>query len=78
MWWKFRWWSTTQHRAVAGLTTDDFEIYDAGKKQTITAFSVQRFTSPVDAGGGAKAAVLPAAAFSDPYRTEGPEGRVTV
>jgi VWFA-related protein len=51
-----------QHRAVAGLTKDDFEVYDAGKKQTITAFSVQRFTSPVDAGGGAKAAVFPAAA----------------
>jgi VWFA-related protein len=51
-----------RHRAVAGLTKDDFEIYDAGKKQTITAFSVQRFISPVDAGGGAKAAVTPSAA----------------
>ena len=51
-----------QHRAIAGLTKDDFEVYDAGKKQTITAFSVQRFTSPVSAGGGAKAAELPAAA----------------
>ncbi len=59
-----------QHRAVAGLTKDDFEVYDAGKKQTITAFSVQRFTSPVDAGGGAKAAVLPAAAAD----VAGPKG----
>jgi VWFA-related protein len=59
-----------QHRAVAGLTRDNFEIYDAGKKQTITAFSVQRFTSPVDAGGGAKAAVSPAAAAD----AAGPKG----
>jgi len=59
-----------QHRAVAGLTKDDFEVYDAGKKQTITAFSVQRFTSPVDAGGAAKAAVLPAAAAD----AAGPKG----
>ena len=59
-----------QHRAVAGLTKDDFEIYDAGKKQTITAFSVQRFSPPVDAGGGAKAAVLPAAAAD----AAGPKG----
>jgi VWFA-related protein len=51
-----------QHRAVAGLTKDDFEIYDAGKKQTITAFSVQRFISPAATSGAAKAAVLPAAA----------------
>ncbi len=50
-----------QHRAVAGLTKDDFEIYDAGKKQTITAFSEQHFTLPVDAGDGAKPAVVPAA-----------------
>jgi VWFA-related protein len=59
-----------QHRAVAGLTRDDFEIYDAGKKQTITAFSVQRFTSPMDAGGGAKAALHPAAAAD----AAGPKG----
>jgi VWFA-related protein len=59
-----------QHRAVAGLTKDDFEIYDAGKKQTITAFSVQRFTSPMDAGGGAKAALHPAAAAD----AAGPKG----
>jgi VWFA-related protein len=40
-----------QRRTVAGLTKDDFEIYDAGKKQTITAFSVQSFMPPGDAGG---------------------------
>ena len=31
----------TQRRAVAGLTKDDFEIFDDGKRQAITAFSVQ-------------------------------------
>jgi VWFA-related protein len=51
-----------QHRAVAGLTRDDFEIYDAGKKQAITAFSVQRFTPQGEAAGGAKPALVPAAA----------------
>jgi VWFA-related protein len=50
-----------QHRAVAGLTRNNFEVYDTGVRQTITAFSEQRFTSPVDAGGGAKPAVVPAA-----------------
>jgi VWFA-related protein len=50
-----------QHRAVAGLTKNNFEVYDTGVRQTITAFSEQRFTSPVDAGGGAKPAVVPAA-----------------
>lgn len=59
-----------RRRAVAGLAKDNFEVYDAGKKQTITAFSVQRFTSPVDAGGGAKAPVTPAAA-ADGARTKG-------
>ncbi len=48
-----------RHRAVAGLTRDNFEIYATGKKQTITAFSVERFTSPVDAGGGTKPAAAP-------------------
>src|ERR1017187_2345998 len=51
-----------RRRAVAGLTKDSFEVYDAGKKQTITAFSVERFTSSVDAGGGAKAVTPPAVA----------------
>ena len=50
-----------QHRAVAGLTRNDFEIYDTGVRQTITAFSEQHFTSQVDAGGGAKPAFVPAA-----------------
>jgi VWFA-related protein len=49
-----------QHRAVAGLTKNDFEIYDTGVRQTITAFSEQHFTSQVDTGG-AKPAVVPAA-----------------
>jgi VWFA-related protein len=47
-----------QHRAVAGLTKNSFEIYDTGVRQTITAFSEQRFTPHLDAGGGA----MPAAA----------------
>ena len=42
------------HRAVAGLTRNNFEIYDTGVRQTITAFSEQHFTSQADAGGGAK------------------------
>ena len=50
-----------QRRAVAGLTRNDFEIYDTGVRQTITAFSEQHFTSQVDAGGGTKPAVVPAA-----------------
>ena len=50
-----------QHRAVAGFKRDDFEIYDTGVRQTITAFSEQHFTLPVDAGDGAKPAVVPAA-----------------
>jgi VWFA-related protein len=51
-------------RAVAGLTRDDFEIYDAGAKQTISAFSVESFGahgSKGDTGSGAGPAVLPAA-----------------
>jgi VWFA-related protein len=43
-----------RHRAVAGLTKNNFEIYDTGVRQTITSFSEQHFTSPSDAGGGAK------------------------
>jgi len=33
-----------QKRAVDGLTREDFQVYDAGKKQTITAFSKESFT----------------------------------
>lgn len=43
-----------RHRAVAGLTKDDFEVFDDGKKQAITAFSVQSFAlrgEPSDAEG---------------------------
>jgi hypothetical protein len=35
-----------KQRAVAGLTRNDFEIYDSGKKQAVTTFSVQKFTPP--------------------------------
>jgi len=61
-----------QRRAVAGLTRDNFEIYDSGKKQAITAFSVQRFTSNGDAGSGAK----PAAAPGAPAETAGPKSDI--
>jgi VWFA-related protein len=40
-----------QGRAVAGLTKDDFEIQDQGKKQTITAFSVQSSAHQSNAAG---------------------------
>jgi VWFA-related protein len=36
--------------AVGGLTQDDFEIYDNGKKQAITVFSVEHFKAPGDTG----------------------------
>ena len=49
-----------QHRAVAGLTRNNFEIYDTGVRQTITAFSEHHFASPPDAIGGTKPAVVPA------------------
>jgi VWFA-related protein len=50
-----------RHRAVAGLTKNDFEIYDTGVKQTVTTFSEQHFTSQADSGGGAKQFVFVAA-----------------
>jgi VWFA-related protein len=50
-----------QHHAVAGLTKNNFEIYDTGVRQTITAFSEQHLTSQADAGGGAKPFVFLAA-----------------
>jgi VWFA-related protein len=49
-----------QHRAVAGLTRNNLAIYDTGVRQTITAFSEQRFAPPPDAVGGIKPAVVPA------------------
>jgi len=58
-----------QHRAVAGLKRDNFEIYDTGVRQTIAAFSEQRFTPHLDAGGGTKHAA--AAAATD---AAGPQG----
>src|ERR1035438_4974766 len=38
-----------QHQAVSGLRQSDFAVYDAGKKQEITAFSVESFV-PGSAG----------------------------
>ena len=55
-----------QHRAVAGLARDDFEVYDTGRKQAITAFSVQSFRPQGDAAGGAKPAVVPATSAEAP------------
>jgi VWFA-related protein len=46
-------------RAVDGLSRDDFEVYDEGKKQAITAFSVLHFTPPADKPG-TKPALSPA------------------
>ncbi len=43
-------------RAVDGFTRDDFEIYDEGKRQAITAFSVEHFTPP---GDGAASGAAP-------------------
>jgi VWFA-related protein len=54
-----------RRHAVSGLTRDDFEIYDNGKKQTITAFSVERFASQVDAAGGTQPAGVPAAPVAE-------------
>jgi VWFA-related protein len=48
-----------QHRTVAGLTRDEFNIYDDGKKQAITDFSVQGSAPQGDAkaaGGDGAAA----------------------
>jgi VWFA-related protein len=42
--------------AVAGLTQDDFEIYDNGKKQAITSFSMESFTPRSDAAAPAATA----------------------
>ncbi len=44
---------------VAGLTRDDFEIDDNGKKQPITAFSVQSFKSDANLGVAEKTAPGP-------------------
>jgi VWFA-related protein len=43
-----------QHKAVAGLNQGNFTIFDAGKKQDITAFSMENFV-PGSTGGSAPA-----------------------
>jgi len=48
-----------KHHAVAALKQGDFQIFDAGKKQTITTFSVETFT-PAAAGEAGTAPVAPA------------------
>jgi VWFA-related protein len=50
--------------AVAGLMRDDFEIYDDGKKQAITAFSVRSFKLRDDTAGQTGARFL-ALCFDD-------------
>jgi len=50
-----------KHRAVATLKQSDFEVFDAGKKQTITTFSVETFTLAVAGGGASSASAAPAA-----------------
>src|SRR5271165_5901151 len=49
-----------KHHAVASLKQSDFEVYDAGKKQTITAFSVETFMAAGPAASGANADAAPA------------------
>ena len=48
-----------KHHAVAALKQSDFQVFDAGKKQTITAFSVETFT-PAAAGDAGTAHVTTA------------------
>jgi len=43
-----------KHHAIAGLTQSAFEIYDAGKKQTITNFTVETFTPGTVPGPGTR------------------------
>ena len=50
-----------QHRAIAGLTRDNFEIDDNGRKQRIAAFSVENLAAPGHTAHGAKPAGIPAA-----------------
>jgi VWFA-related protein len=59
-----------RHRAVAGLTRDDFELYDSGRRQTITAFSVQHLAP--QAGGGAGATPAAPAHTAAPQTTPRP------
>ena len=65
----------SKHRAVADLRQSDFEVYDAGKKQTITSFAVETFTpnsaptastAPAATADPATRAASPAAASHRP------------
>jgi VWFA-related protein len=49
-----------QRHIVTGLTRDDFEIYDDGKKQAITAFSVQTDELQLGPVGDAKSSEVAA------------------
>jgi len=42
-----------RHQAVPGLTREDFKIFDEGKRQEITSFSVENFSPRVDGAAGA-------------------------
>ncbi len=57
-----------KRHAVAGLTRHDFEIYDAGKKQTITAFSAQSFAPAGGHGGLGREHLRPARRRRDLWR----------
>jgi VWFA-related protein len=47
----------SRQRAVAGLSREDFELHDDGKKQAITTFSVQHFAVRGEGGSGRNEAV---------------------
>jgi len=49
----------SRHHAVAGLKPDDFQVFDGGKQQAITMFSVE--TAPAAAAPDAKTPEAPAA-----------------
>src|SRR5579862_3138321 len=52
-------------RTIAGLTREDFEVYDSGKKQAVTSFTVQHFTPDATPPPAAAPAPAKAARRSD-------------
>jgi VWFA-related protein len=40
----------SQERAVGGLTKDDFQVFDKGKRQTISGFTVEQHVVPANGG----------------------------